>query len=573
MPSENDSPHLNRRRLIGGASIVAAASAAGGALFGMDHPRPEASATVHHTNYRVNVTDWGNPQEAIDNAPAGATVYFPPGVYDTSGPLVVSRANMSIELAGGASIRPSNASADTIRVTAPGVTIEGAGTILSPRAWTPGSGSPPYAIIHVKADNCTISGIHLVNVPRVGIYFDETTNIHITGVSITGNFPASRYDGTAATTGHFGICYNPSAAAAPNPRGVIDGNQIDSCVQGMFLANYGSKTSAGLVIASNTFSNCHNHGIYQSVGLNACSITGNMFSKCQVPIVTNGDGHAITGNTLYTLTTGSGEESVGINARDPINCAITGNTIRGAVSNAVINLTNEGGSGGSQIVSNTVTGNTIECTGGAGSIIRLGSANTTVITDNVISGNTLSGPGQQDLAGIVLNPPAGASSYSNKIAGNILVIRGKSQGILIQRSRNVSVQNNTIRYEYNAASTTETIACIDVNACSYSVVSGNDFMCTDGFGTNVALRGICETAAGTGNAYGPNNHYSGTGRLVSYTPLVLLKGSNTFVDERGPGVPAFFAARGSRWSRVDGGAGSSFYVKETDSSSNAWTAK
>jgi hypothetical protein len=114
-----------------------------------------------------------------------------------------------------------------------------------------------------------------------------------------------------------------------------------------------------------------------------------------------------------------------------------------------------------------------------------------------------------------------------------------------------------------------------MNATAYCTVSLNDIHNPATFGTKVALRGVWETGAASKNRIIQNSYHGDLTKLTSFTPIVLIASSDAYLDERGMGSPtgAFFGAPGSRWSREDGGAATSLYVKETANTSATWQAK
>lgn len=53
-------------------------------------------------------------------------------------------------------------------------------------------------------------------------------------------------------------------------------------------------------------------------------------------------------------------------------------------------------------------------------------------------------------------------------------------------------------------------------------------------------------------------------------PVVVPSGMGLYYEGRGFGAPTMAAIRGSRYLRIDGGAGSTLYIKETDGNSSVW---
>ncbi|WP_188806121.1 right-handed parallel beta-helix repeat-containing protein [Citricoccus zhacaiensis] len=200
-------------------------------------------------------------------------------------------ANAGIRFAPGSKIKTTVTIGDTLTITGAGASVEG-GTIESAAAWDVINAIPTFAVVHVKAEDVRIAGLLLVNVPKVGICFADVKTGTVEGCRIAGNYPASGW--TGSETGHFGIAYNPHGVDAG--RLVITDNHIKSYLQGMFMEAYGGPDPAyGIVMSSNIFDGCHNHGIYSSFDLNA--VAGNSFTRCSMHVALTGRGHVVTGNT------------------------------------------------------------------------------------------------------------------------------------------------------------------------------------------------------------------------------------------------------------------------------------
>ncbi|MGM7668531.1 hypothetical protein [Microbacterium sp. A93] len=338
----------------------------------------------------------------------------------------------------------------------------------------------------------------------------------------------------------------------------------------------GSEPTYGVVISGNIFDGCHNHGVYSSFGVDAAAVTGNTFTRCSMPVAMTGSGHTITGNTTYTHTTGTNLDVAGLSIREPIGCTITGNTIRGDVlaGQVAVELGNYL-AGSVEVSRNTITGNTIILTAGAGVAIRVGRAGqTTICNDNIVSNNVVRGLGQVNV-GLVTVAPSAGTAYGNKVDNNTIVIRGNSHGIYLINANHTTVSGNTIRFEYNAAAAT-TVAGVRIYDSRGVTVRGNSFLTATGHGANLSVRAIWEAAGSTLGKYGPNAH--DPLNATTYTPIVTVTvtGTNCFVDESGTGDPngAFFASAGSRWARTDRTVGTSLYVKESGSTAaSGWVGK
>lgn len=507
---------------------------------------------------------------AVGSLSSGETLLVR-GTVALSSTVTLGTADTGLRFAPGAKIVTTASAADVLTVTGAGVSIEG-GTIQSPATFDGANAAPEYAVVHIKAEDVRVAGLRLVNVPKVGIYFDDVQTGTAEGCRITGNYPAASW--TGVETGHFGIAVNPGGASAG--RMVITGNHLKSCVQGVFLGNYGvAATAYGAVISGNIFDGCHNHGVYNAGGVDACAVSGNAFTRCSMPVALTGTGHAVSGNTMHTHTTGNNLDVAGISIREAVGCTITGNSITGDVLNSqvVIELGNYV-AGSTALRGNTITGNTLRLGAGAGVAIRVGRLNqTTTCNDNIVANNVIEGNGQSGVGLITIAPGVSASSHGNKVTGNTIVAKAASHGVYVANANHTTVTDNTVRFEHNAASST-VVAGVQLSAVRGAVVRNNSFMIPSGSGTNLTVRAVWEAAGCLNNKFGPNAH--DTANAATYAPMVTVSGTNCFVDESGAGDPngAFFAAAGSRWARTDGGALTSLYVKESSSTAaNGWVGK
>ncbi|MCA1569292.1 MAG: hypothetical protein LC798_03010 [Chloroflexi bacterium] len=499
----------------------------------------------------------------LSGLPAGAHAYVQ-GTVNLTGTVTISANDVTLELAPGASIVTTAATSTCIAVTGTDVTIK-RGKITSPATFDATNVAWTYAVIKTTASGTTVDGVKLVNVPRVGIGVKDADDLSVTDCTILGNFPASGWTGTE--TMHAGVAIDPGASGRSG-RSRVRGNLVRGCVQGVYLGNYGAGSGFGDNISANVLEECHNHGVYGSNGVDAATVTGNTFARCSDPIAFTGRGHVVSGNTLYTSGTGNNLDRVAISIRDARSCSVTGNTIVGdaPVGQVIIELGDYTGVG---ITRNVVSGNVINVTGGSSIGIRLGRAGTTVCSDNIVANNTVRAVGT---AGSGLISVATTGGTGNKITGNSVVVLGDSHGIKVDAVSHSTIQNNTVRFEYDAPSA-KTLGCIVLNATSRCTVSNNDLYCLAEWGTNVVLRGVWEQGAVVKNRYIGNNYRGDLTKLTSFTPMVLITNTDAYIDEHGPGAPAFYGAPGSRWSREDGGAATSLYIKETANTSATWAAK
>jgi hypothetical protein len=91
----------------------------------------------------------------------------------------------------------------------------------------------------------------------------------------------------------------------------------------------------------------------------------------------------------------------------------------------------------------------------------------------------------------------------------------------------------------------------------------------------VTLRGIFETVSGSGSEVLDNRFDIDTTKAISSSLIALLSSSGVYVRQSGTGSPegVIVGSIGSQWRRKDGGANTSFYVKESGTGNTGWVAK
>lgn len=63
-----------------------------------------------------------------------------------------------------------------------------------------------------------------------------------------------------------------------------------------------------------------------------------------------------------------------------------------------------------------------------------------------------------------------------------------------------------------------------------------------------------------------------TDRIDSEIKLASISGEGFCTIKCGVGLPVAYESKGSAYLRLDGGSGTTFYIKETDETSNVWRA-
>jgi hypothetical protein len=502
-------------------------------------------------------------QAAITAAGNGQTVTVRGNkTYKVTAPLSITNSNVRVLLAEGAVINHTVSGEHMFNVTGNNVTIEG-GSLNSPAAWNGAQDGTSWCVIKATGDNFTARSVTINNIYKFGIYLAGDWGM-VEGCHIHGNFPSASFTGTQ--TAHFGVTYDPTDHGH-----IINSNFIDTCVQGIEGGQSG--TGEGLTIVGNHFEDCWNHGAYVGYGTNGITVSGNNFIRCQGSIAIVGKNHGVTGNVIFTNTTGNSWDLTGISAREAFGCVIDGNTIYGDLGTgqtgiALINTSDAGAT--HDISANIVSNNSIAFIGGTSIGIRVGATTyTTTCNDNLIQGNKIRCNGYATVPGlIVIAPDSTATSViGNKITGNDIIVTGVSHGINVLYGNHTTIQNNSIRFEYNGSTT---LGAIALASCAYTKVSENDVMCLSGFGTSVTVRGIWESGT-TNQTSIENNSWDFANGSATFVQLYLVASSYAKINERGTGVPAVYAQPGSIWRRTDGGAGTSLYVKETAYNSTVWT--
>jgi hypothetical protein len=523
-------------------------------------------------------------QAAINSLSTGGTLTFPPGNYKCNSGLTVSANDVILVFEGGAKLSYTTATLSLLTVTGLRCKLFNA-TIDAPAVFDGTNAAVTYAVINVQAENFAAESCTLNNVPRAGFFFNNVNNGSIQGCTINGGTTEGFY--TGSNTVHFGILIDPNSTGSQG-NFIIANNFINRCVQGAGSGNTGTASQEqSMTISGNVFELCWNHGWYSSGLANGTAVTGNAFNACQVPIALTGSNHTVTGNAIVVATTGSGlatdNELTGISLRDPVNCIVSNNSIKGENINGgvVISLDDLSGvSGNNKVERNIVSNNTIEITNSsvAGvNAIRLTALSASNVSDNIISGNIIKAPGRSSEGLIQIVGGSSVVSQNNSVVDNIIIANGQrgsqSTGIQLINVVDSDVTNNKIRCEFDAASASFFFA-IDINACTRVTVGSNQVRCTASFGANTQIRGVVEATSGSQNQI-INNSFAIDLTKATLFLFNVLTTSGIRIEHAGTGTPesSIIAGVGSLWRRTDGGASTTLYVKESGTSNTGWVAK
>ena len=293
-------------------------------LFAQHIDNGGAVVNVRHPNHGAlgdGVDDLAAIMAAIDSAPAGATIYLPPGDYRVSG-----------------AIRPRA-----------GQTIMGAGA--STRIMCPDAG---WDLIATGTDQFGI--ITIKNAP----------DVRVTNLSILGTKTAAGINNTPK------LIYLEGSAGIP-----LDGVLIDGCW--LSRSNYEgiwqggpSDYCRGLGIHNNRFrdvAQVNEFGGLPCIQLNAheSSVTGNRLRDVGIGISLNGTLLTVTGNVIRGVT------SMGIQTGDSGpgahgNWTISGNVVEFSEGASLrIGIQLDGGGGTNHLVN--VVGNSVRLAGGGGAAL------------------------------------------------------------------------------------------------------------------------------------------------------------------------------------------------------------
>lgn len=490
------------------------------------------------------------------------------GSFSVSGTLVFAASDATVDLSL-AVITSTSANATTLSVTGDRSTIVG-GRIVSPARWNGTNSTWSHAVVLVTGADCTVRGMSLTNVPRVGIGFKHAAGVsRVQSCTIEGNYPAASW--TEVETMHFGIGYDPGITSA---KLLASGNTVRSCVQGVFLGNFGSGSSSGSIVTRNTFEGCHNHAVYGSAGCTDILVSLNTATNCSRPVALTGAGHGVSHN-IFTTTLASGNlsEACGIQIRDAVDCTVSFNRMKGSVHSTApaVDLVRSGTN--TALSGNQVIGNRIEVTGTNTAVgIRIGSGAETTTHGNIVSENTVRAPGVPHQGVIAFFGATASQAFGGKCINNVVTITGNAHGIYVSEQRGLDINGNHIRLEYDAPSATTLGAVFITNNSTGTKVRHNDIECTSAWGTNVTLRGIFEGTNVMAGRYGPNRYSFDLTKLAAGVTHVIQGTSGSILDEALPGAPTTVCGPGSRWMRTDGGASTTLYLKETAASSATWRA-
>lgn len=428
--------------------------------------------------------------------------------------VTVSTNNTEIILESGSMITPQIATARAIIISGEGCSIVGSGTIKGVPTFDGANVRPTYALVWVEGNGFTAHGITIDTIPKEGIMFEESTGARVENCRFIGRYPYASYDENS-TTNHCGIMSNiPPSSVNTEPTLLIVGNYFESCIQGVLSANYGdSANNTGNNITGNTFKHCWDHGIYMSRG-QGHTIVGNSFLSCRRPIVSDGIGAVVVGNTLYSTLTGVLNAEQLMSVRESSNSIIANNTLYGVDAGIFVDCIET-----TTMNNNIITGNNIFSTGtsSASAMIRLG-VGATQCEQNIIRGNTMQSasllPADYALQVTMLS----GFGRGNQVSDNTIIRTTPGNGISINRNGYAVIKNNRVDISGSSASALS-INTLFVDNSTFPIVDSNTFYYTSG-GTNVTVTGLNVTS-NCANPKVKNNSLFFTGTFAAYIPMNL----------------------------------------------------
>lgn len=434
--------------------------------------------------------------------------------------ITVSGDDITLEIEAGCVLAPQVATAKAITIAGDRCALVGTGMLKGVATFDGANVRPTYALVWVTGNDFFVHGITIDTVPKEAIMVEDSTGHRIEGCRFIGNYPYASYDENT-TTNHCAIMSNiPPSTTNSKPALVITGNYFESFIQGCLMANYGDAgNNTGVTIVGNTFKNCWDHGVYMSRG-KGHDISGNLFLSCRRPIVCDGIGAIVVGNTLYSDETSVLNAQQLISVREASRCVVANNTIYGVDASILVDNIET-----TDCIGNLIAGNNIYSTGFAyvTSGIRLGSG-AQVCTDNTIIGNTVQSSSLGSANSLIdVTIGIGFFGANNVVKDNMLIRGDAGSAVTINRTAYAEVSGNTMKIAGSAGGAT-TVKAINLLSSSYPVVTKNKVLYTSG-GTNITLNGV----AADSNCVVPKIHdniFIATATFASFVPLSLAVASD-----------------------------------------------
>lgn len=335
-PPGSDSPSAVTLDVAQSSAADAAVSAIEAAQSAADAAASAATVAnaVQPGDLVYNLADYASLQDAVDAAPAGATILVPQGIW----PIADTTIDKSLTILGGGTLSyASTAASPALTVTASNVQIKGitlAGPGLAGNAYVSGN----HGISVEGTSGTKISGFHLDGVTVVGFLDCGVRTLWTYNLRITNNRLGDFYYGGLMVLSATG--------------GVIANNIVDNVVQVAPVVN--------------------------TYGIALSDLDNTAAARCQ--------NISITGNLVRNV-----KDWEGIDTHGGLNISITGNTVVGCKDGIAVVTGNAGRLMAPENV--TVVGNTIDATGATSprAAIRLWGKDATTKASGVILSNAIKG--------------------------------------------------------------------------------------------------------------------------------------------------------------------------------------
>lgn len=567
------------------ATLAELAASSGGSLVGFLQSGTGAVGRTMLAKAReqISVLDFGAVGDGVADDTAaiqlalnyaslgGRTVYFPAGSYVISTSLTVTGNKVRVLLDHNASILHNTPDFMALRISGDNCIVEGGlgGGFIGPAAWDPGTGAttPTYAVIWVTGQNFTALNTRLYNIRRIGIGVKDVNNATVQGCVIDGNQPSPSFP--LSTTFHFGVLFDPGTEASFGNFRAHD-CRIKACTTGVFVGNYGvGQTAQGVVISDCLFDGMWDHGVYSNY-TNGMAISGCAFNRCHVGVAASGRSNVITGCSFVTEKTTSLDPrdiAGAISLRDPENCVVSNISIRGngdTVSGQTVigvDLTNVSAV---SMINNIVENITMLVATGKAQAVRISA--TTTHYGNIIRNVSYIGAVRDGLSVIEVGGSAGVQCQIGGIVARLLGGAGASGVVSASSLTQSQISDVNVWLEYSAPGA-QTWFCVLLVSCVGVVVRDIVASAASGFGSNITLRGLTESAAASLNEL-HNLKLVQLSSLAAWLPVVAFSGTSLWINIAADAVPVAGYRAGSIYRRTASGGGG-VYTVQTDG--GAWT--
>jgi len=498
----------------------------------------------------------------------GGQLTFGPGTYTITANSLAVSANTVVFIEEGAVINYDTPDFMCFRLPSPRSRIRGTGgRIVGPAAWDAGTGAatPTYAVIWVTGENCSVMGIEMSNVRRIGIAFKDVASGEVKDCVLRGNIPRPTFPLT--TTFHFGVFFDPSNGT---PRGGFkaQGNHLSGFVTGIFCGNYGSgpANARNFISSGNTFEDMWDNGEYLNYGGGAL-VEGNTYHRCHVPVAASGPNNVIRGCTLYTEEVISPDErdiASFASLRDPQNCIVSDITIVGhgdTISGQTVIGVDMIQVGSVPMSGNVVSNITMRVLTGAAQAVRM--VTSVAYANNIVRDIVFDGIPRNNLGLIELGGGVGSLNY---IGALNFVTRGGAgyQGVWASRQSASVIDGMQMHISHSAGAATN-IDIVALSDCNDTRVTNVLPMVTGG--TNITLRGLREYVAATRNSIKGMPHPAIIGSATWITVEPFSATSALAVEIEMQAAPTMSVAGGSLVRRNSFGTGQLWF---NTSNGNNW---